>query len=155
MLKNLVYKVWLVFVLLLIGLKNWWKIFKPITNHSNCNCTITFKGHLKTALNYLNTCFTTGFIWIIHTIIFSIALPQDINAFSTFTFKLVIRTGVVTICRKKIWQSCLWKSEFQFCLIIWKLGIFEHMKWWTQTKCDKRMLHTSGLIILLTKAPSF
>ena len=92
----------IVIVWLLIGLKNWCKIFKPITNRSNCNCTITFKGHLKTALNYLNTCFTTGFIWIIHTIIFSIAPPQDINAFSTFTFKLVIRTGVVTIWRKKI-----------------------------------------------------
>ena len=102
------------FCFVVIGLK---KIFKPITNRSNCNCTTTFKGHLKTALNYLNTCFTTGFIWIIHTIIFSIAPPQDINAFSTFTFKLVIRTaGVVTICRKKIWHYCWWKSKFQLCL---------------------------------------
>ena len=44
--KSLVYKVWLVLVLLLIGWKNWCKMLKPITKHS-----ISLKTSLSTTEN--------------------------------------------------------------------------------------------------------
>ena len=40
-------------------LKNWLKIYEPLTKRGNCNRVITFNRHLKTALLRFNIAFTT------------------------------------------------------------------------------------------------